>query len=78
MTCDYEDGSFEDFDCSVLEIIEPVQIQGQKFHVYFSAFQEMDATWKIIGKHVKFSILEDHISQNNIVFEGALKNIEFE
>ena len=33
---DYDDGTFESFDCSELEVLEPSTVAGQKIYIYFS------------------------------------------
>jgi hypothetical protein len=68
---------FASYDATGLEVLAPAQWQGTSLTIHHSASPEAASPWREIGRRLRFSIEEDDLKGNSVLFDGAVTNLQF-
>ncbi len=68
--------SFASYDSTQLEVREPAQWRGTKLTIRHSASPDAASPWREIGRRLRFSISEDDLQGNSVLFDGAVTNLQ--
>ena len=68
---------FASYDSTQLEVLEPAQWRGTRLTIHHSASPEANSPWREIGRRLRFSISEDDLKGNSVLFDGAVTDIRF-
>ena len=68
---------FASYDSTGLEVLEPAQWRGTRLTIHHTASPETASPWREIGRSLRFSISEDDLKGNSVLFDGAVTNLQF-
>ena len=68
---------FASYDSTGLEVLEPAQWRGTRLTIHHTASPETTSPWREIGRSLRFSISEDDLKGNSVLFDGAVTNLQF-
>lgn len=67
---------FASYDATELEVLEPAQWRGTRVRIHHTTSPEAASPWREIGRRLRFSIGEDDLKGNNVLFDGAVTNLQ--
>ncbi len=74
MTDTYEDGAVS-FDATKLRVISPPEFSEREVTIYHSNGVPSDSLWRAVGKTIVFTIGEDSLKGNEVIFDGAVTDM---
>lgn len=75
MTDDFGDGNFASYDATEVEILAPSALKGRKVLIYHNDKANVDSLWRNIHGKLRFSIREDDLKSETLLFDGAIWNL---
>lgn len=69
---EFESGAFSSYDATELEVVAPAAWQGRGLTIYHSASPEPSSPWREINRKLKFSIKQDDLEHEGVLFDGAV------
>jgi hypothetical protein len=69
-------GGFAWYDATQLEILAPAQWRGTKLTIYHSESPEVTSPWRELDRTLRFSISEDDLKGESVLFDGAVTNLQ--
>ena len=71
----YDSGDFVVYDATVLEILAPAHFRGKKLTIFHNEPVAPDSPWREINRKLRFSIEEEYLNSDNLLFDGALHHL---
>ena len=68
---------FASYDATELEVLQPARWRGTTMTIRHTASPEAASPWREIGRRLRFSISEDDLQGSNVLFDGAVTNLQF-
>lgn len=69
-------GGFAWYDATQVEILAPAQWRGTKLTIHHSESPELPSPWREIDRKLRFSISEDDLKGESVLFDGAVTNLQ--
>lgn len=69
---EFESGGFTTYDATELEIVAPPTLNGRGLTIYHNESPAPASPWREISRKVKFSIKEDDLTHEGVLFDGAV------
>jgi len=69
-------GGFAWYDATQLEILVPAQWRGTKLTIYHSESPELTSPWRDIDHKLRFTMSEDDLKGESVLFDGAVTNLQ--
>jgi hypothetical protein len=64
------------YDATQLEILAPAQWRGTRLVIHHSYSPEATSPWREIDRKLRFSISEDDLTGESVLFDGAVTNLQ--
>lgn len=73
---DFDSGEFAFYDASIIKIIHPSDLKGKTLTIYHGISPSPNNLWRKINQELKFSIKKELINEKELIFDGAINNLQ--
>jgi hypothetical protein len=63
------------YDATLLEILEPPELAGEKLSIYHDKNNRIDSLWHQVDSILEFKINQDLLMQSDAIFTGAAQEL---
>ena len=68
-------GGFAFYDATEMRVDSPPARRGSSLTIYHDQSPPRDSPWRQPGRKLRFSIREEHLRDQQILFTGAVENL---
>ena len=71
----FDEGHFEYYDATDIQIVAPKAFSGLELSIYHTDKVHQDSLWRTIGQWINFNIDKDDLVSSMTLFDGAVSNL---